>query len=1039
MAPKKDKTSDPVDKDPLSDSSDLFDSSPSPQKDKFKRAPNINNDPEALAARLEPVVINLPRVVSSNLTPYLGAGIHVVNTESTGALCGLYAFIYSYSAARDLAAPAGTAVPLANNPTVQELIAFRGTQNFWDEAWRYVEAKFLTDKSKRPKTYKAKMDLTKLYIPDDPNNYEGSCLHVLLAYINKRYDTHYVLGSITQGFNVRWDPDKEIWDLAHQVATIAPEYGTGQPVVWLYNDNAQAEERSLHQSPSPVILNHWMGFSTLHRQMDRHLINITNTWFGDNVRKDVEAGVWIVTADIDGSESDQHIALSRGHFVREPPKDPAEDAPNGFTWLQRCPTFGADNSEIPGTVGLVPTDSIKRIEMNALRDAHDAAGVTAASIANKTGTKDGDDSLWLDFHIYRIIEPTSKIGRKYPDPNDAKKKFVDNFTFEDSEFLLDKRDPLKGFYPILTKLDGTSGLVKPRNLQKLEDPWGLPDRLPIESSNAKKDTIKPFEEGANVKDYTLKILKEECAARGIEPRKWGRTKPVVLATLIEHDKTAGDRLPPELPMRRVTADVAAQAGPPKYPPFFATEIVLEIGQGKDGDPALYVKDYEGRVGRINAENLTRIEGAWGVALDLTKWDKILNDIKKESKLNKLVQPVTGDKRGAGTALTTPAAKKQKTATTPVKKTPVKKATTPVKKADPVKSTPSLLFKENNEKEFEGRQDNKGSDSSLLFKRNTDHPREQIDSLDLKVDIIHPANLISISTAVLYLHGGGLTGFNRELLPPHIAQSCLLRNWPIVSADYRLMPQASAQDMLDDLISAYSFVHDNLRDILALEQGQNKKIDIILMGSSAGAYLSFLAKPYLSSPPIAVFTYYGCPTVHDPKKYFASNKTLLRETPYSELQFSLFLTSPPVIDPTPPFLPIFHPSSLLPDFSRDPAFQTLPEAELEDRSLVFLWLVQENKLPELWQGLDKGLESDAWKGFGKTIVVHGDQDELIPYYMAKEALDVIGSEDSQLFTAVGKGHAWDMSLFLGDPELKAVEEAWKALDEIVVQAKAGPPV
>ncbi|TGO24261.1 hypothetical protein BPAE_0107g00080 [Botrytis paeoniae] len=321
-----------------------------------------------------------------------------------------------------------------------------------------------------------------------------------------------------------------------------------------------------------------------------------------------------------------------------------------------------------------------------------------------------------------------------------------------------------------------------------------------------------------------------------------------------------------------------------------------------------------------------------------------------------------------------------------------------------------------------------SRSTHIFKR--------IDDLDLKVDIIYPSSLTSVSTAVLYLHGGGLTGFDREHLPPHIVQSCLLRNWPIISADYRLMPQASAQDMLEDVISAYYFVHKRLLELLDFKKLENEKINIILMGSSAGAYLSYIAKPHLSPPPVVVFIYYGCPTVHDPKNHFSSSKTLFNETPYSESRFAHFLASPPSINPTPSFFPIFNSSSLLPNFSHDPAYKPLPKGEFEDRSSLFLWLVQENKLPEMWKGVDQGLESEVWEGFGKTIIVHGDQDELIPYYMAKQAVNVIGPHDAQLFTAIGRKHGWDMPLFLGDPGLREIEEAWESLDEIVLKAQGG---
>ncbi|THV54120.1 hypothetical protein BGAL_0034g00410 [Botrytis galanthina] len=177
-------------------------------------------------------------------------------------------------------------------------------------------------------------------------------------------------------------------------------------------------------------------------------------------------------------------------------------------------------------------------------------------------------------------------------------------------------------------------------------------------------------------------------------------------------------------------------------------------------------------------------------------------------------------------------------------------------------------------------------------------------------------------------------------------------------------------------------------------------------------------------------------VHDPQNYFSSSKTLLKEMPYLESRFAHFLISPPGINPKPSFSPIFNSSSLLSNFSRDAAYKPLPECEFEERSSLFLWIVQENGLPTLCKSIDQGFGSEVWKGFGKAIIVHGDQDELIPYYMAKQAVDVIGAHDAQLFTAIGKKHGWDMSLFLGDPGLEKVEEAWEALDEIILKAQGG---
>lgn len=52
------------------------------------------------------------------------------------------------------------------------------------------------------------------------------------------------------------------------------------------------------------------------------------------------------------------------------------------------------------------------------------------------------------------------------------------------------------------------------------------------------------------------------------------------------------------------------------------------------------------------------------------------------------------------------------------------------------------------------------------------------------------------------------------------------------------------------------------------------------------------------------------------------------------------------------------------------------------------------------------------------------------------LIVFRSTCAQLFTAIGKKHGWDMLLFLEDPGLKKVEEAWEGLDEIILKAQGG---
>ncbi|KAE8440796.1 hypothetical protein EG329_006574 [Mollisiaceae sp. DMI_Dod_QoI] len=99
-------------------------------------------------------------------------------------------------------------------------------------------------------------------------------------------------------------------------------------------------------------------------------------------------------------------------------------------------------------------------------------------------------------------------------------------------------------------------------------------------------------------------------------------------------------------------------------------------------------------------------------------------------------------------------------------------------------------------------------------------------------------------------------------------------------------------------------------------------------------------------------------------------------------------------------------------------------------MMYFWLLQNNLYPDLMRGVDKSLSDEAWKDFPKTIIVHGDEDDMAPYQVSLDAFRAIGPESAQVFTVPGKKHAFDSGLYLGHPDLKIVEEAWSALGEIV---------
>ncbi|KAE9370886.1 alpha/beta-hydrolase [Stipitochalara longipes BDJ] len=317
-----------------------------------------------------------------------------------------------------------------------------------------------------------------------------------------------------------------------------------------------------------------------------------------------------------------------------------------------------------------------------------------------------------------------------------------------------------------------------------------------------------------------------------------------------------------------------------------------------------------------------------------------------------------------------------------------------------------------------------------------HTFKVIGPLSLRVDIYtlsssskppyHPDSPI-----VLWLHGGGFVAADRSCLPPHIVQSCLSRNWPLVSADYRKLPQTSGTEAFEDVKDAYQFVVEKVPALL----GENSRCErIVVMGTSAGAYFSLLCGHNVSPRPIAILTYGGIPSISVP--FFNSSKIMgpPGKAPMQQAQIQAFLDEAASIGSTPNSR-AFHSSSLNSNLSRNLEF-VMPKDEegkggLERLALV-PWYIQTNAYSkkEMLGEVDKKLGDERWKDFPGTVLVHGEKDVVVPYELDVELSKVIGPTPAKLFTAKGQNHNFEVPLFLGDPGLAVVEEAWAALDEIV---------
>ncbi len=105
-----------------------------------------------------------------------------------------------------------------------------------------------------------------------------------------------------------------------------------------------------------------------------------------------------------------------------------------------------------------------------------------------------------------------------------------------------------------------------------------------------------------------------------------------------------------------------------------------------------------------------------------------------------------------------------------------------------------------------------------------------------LDIYIPKNVKNFST-VIWFHGGGLTGGNKEI-PKYLQEKGIA----VIGVNYRLSPKVNAAKAIDDAAAATAWVFKNIKNY-----GGNENL-IFISGHSAGGYLASIValnKDYLA--------------------------------------------------------------------------------------------------------------------------------------------------------------------------------------------------
>jgi len=105
-----------------------------------------------------------------------------------------------------------------------------------------------------------------------------------------------------------------------------------------------------------------------------------------------------------------------------------------------------------------------------------------------------------------------------------------------------------------------------------------------------------------------------------------------------------------------------------------------------------------------------------------------------------------------------------------------------------------------------------------------------------LDIYYPKGLKNYAT-IIWFHGGGLTGGNKE-----IPKALMAKGYAVIGVEYRLSPKVTAPSYIEDAAAAVAWTFQHIRNY-----GGNPDL-IFISGHSAGGYLGMmitLDKKYLA--------------------------------------------------------------------------------------------------------------------------------------------------------------------------------------------------
>jgi acetyl esterase/lipase len=273
--------------------------------------------------------------------------------------------------------------------------------------------------------------------------------------------------------------------------------------------------------------------------------------------------------------------------------------------------------------------------------------------------------------------------------------------------------------------------------------------------------------------------------------------------------------------------------------------------------------------------------------------------------------------------------------------------------------------------------------------------KKVGDLEIQADVYRPDD-DKLRPVIVWVHGGALIAGNRVKPKQRVSEPLLEAGYVIVSIDYRLAPETKLPGILEDLEDAYAWVHR-----WGPELFHGKTDRLIVMGGSAGGYLTFTAGFRAKPRPTALVAFWGYGDLSgswysEPSEQYMKQKMVSKEEAYGGV------SGPELTD---------------------------GGIRRRDRGRFYLYCRQQGLWPIEVTGFDPKTEDKAYdrfspvrnvtKDYPPTLMVHGTEDTDVPYEQSVLMVEQFKKHGvpHRLITIPNAGHG------IGDGNPKLLDQAY----------------